>query len=128
MGVNFWGVFHLSQLLLEKLGNAKGHIVNISSMGGVNYSAKFPGLSLYSSSKGALTTLSECMAEELKPLGVRVNALALGAVQTEMLANAFPEYKAEVESSEMALFIYNFVNSSGNMVNGQVIKVASSNP
>ena len=128
MGVNFWGVFHLSQLLLEKLGNAKGHIVNISSMGGVNYSAKFPGLSLYSSSKGALTTLSECMAEELNPLGIRVNALALGAVQTEMLANAFPEYKAEVESSEMALFIYNFVNSSGNMVNGQVIKVASSNP
>ena len=128
MDVNFWGVFHLSQLLLEKLGNAKGHIVNISSMGGVNYSAKFPGLSLYSSSKGALTTLSECMAEELKPLGIRVNALALGAVQTEMLAKAFPEYKAEIESSEMAAFIYNFVNSSGNMVNGQVIKVASSNP
>ena len=128
MDVNFWGAYYLSQLLLDKLSISKGQIINISSMGGVNYSSKFPGLSLYSSSKGALTILSECLAEELKPYGIRVNALALGAVQTEMLNKAFPGYKANISPEEMAQYIINFVNSGGNIMNGQVIKVTNSNP
>lgn len=128
MDVNFWGVFHLTQLLLDKLSFAKGQIINISSMGGVNYSSKFPGLSLYSSSKGALTILSECLAEELKPHNVRVNTLALGAVQTEMLNMAFPDYRANISSEEMASFIVSFINSVDNIINGQVVKVTSSNP
>ena len=128
MDVNFWGAYHLSQLLLDKLSISKGQIINISSMGGVNYSSKFPGLSLYSSSKGALTILSECLAEELKPYGIRVNALALGAVQTEMLNKAFPGYKANISPEEMAQYIINFVNSGGNIMNGQVLKVTNSNP
>ena len=128
MDVNFWGVFHLTQLLLDRLSFAKGQIINISSMGGVNYSSKFPGLSLYSSSKGALTILSECLAEELKPHNVRVNTLALGAVQTEMLNMAFPDYRANISSKEMASFIVSFINSVDNIINGQVVKVTSSNP
>ena len=128
MDVNFWGAYYLSQLLLDKLSISKGQIINISSMGGVNFSSKFPGLSLYSSSKGALTILSECLAEELKPYGIRVNALALGAVQTEMLNKAFPGYKANISPEEMAQYIINFVNSGGNIMNGQVIKVTNSNP
>ena len=128
MDVNFWGVFHITQLLFDKLSLAKGQIINISSMGGVNYSSKFPGLSLYSSSKGALTILSECLAEEFKTHHIRVNALALGAVQTEMLNMAFPDYKANVSSEQMASFIIRFVNSVGDVLNGQVVKVTSSNP
>ena len=128
MDVNFWGAYYLSQLLLDKLSISKGQIINISSMGGVNFSSKFSGLSLYSSSKGALTILSECLAEELKPYGIRVNALALGAVQTEMLNKAFPGYKANISPEEMAQYIINFVNSGGNIMNGQVIKVTNSNP
>ncbi len=128
MDVNFWGVFHLTQILLDKLSLAKGQIINISSMGGVNYSSKFPGLSLYSSSKGALTILSECLAEELKTYDIRVNVLALGAVQTEMLNMAFPDYKANVSSDQMASFITSFINSVGNIMNAQVVKVTSSNP
>ena len=126
--MNFWGAYYLSQLLLDKLSISKGQIINISSMGGVNFSSKFSGLSLYSSSKGALTILSECLAEELKPYGIRVNALALGAVQTEMLNKAFPGYKANISPEEMAQYIINFVNSGGNIMNGQVIKVTNSNP
>ena len=61
MDVNFWGAFNLSQLLFKKLSNAKGQIINISSMGGVNYTSKFPGLSLYSSSKAALSVFTECL-------------------------------------------------------------------
>lgn len=128
MDTNFWGTFKITQLLLNKLSNSKGQVINISSMGGVNYSSKFPGLSLYSSSKGAVTTLSECLAEELKPFNIRVNTLALGAVQTEMLKKAFPDYKANISSKEMADYIVNFCSSVGNILNGQIIKASSSNP
>ena len=105
-----------SQLLLEKLTNAKGQIFNISSMGGVNFSSKFPGLSLYSSSKAAISILTECLSEELKDLNVRVNAFALGSVQTEMLEKAFPGYESGISSQEMALFIVNFISSSKNFL------------
>ena len=128
MDVNFWGTFNLSQLFLEKLTVAKGQIVNISSMGGVNFTSKFPGLSLYSSSKAAISILTECLAEELKDLNVRVNAFALGAVQTEMLEKAFPGYESGITTKEMASFIVTFISSSINLVNGQVIRVAKSNP
>ena len=128
MDVNFWGAFNLSQLLLEKLTNAKGQIFNISSMGGVNFSSKFPGLSLYSSSKAAISILTECLSEELKDLNIRVNAFALGSVQTEMLEKAFPGYESGISTQEMASFIVNFISSSKNLVNGQVIRVSKSNP
>ena len=61
MDVNFWGALNLSKLLVKKLSNAKGQIINISSMGGINYTSKFPGLSLYSSSKAALSVFTECL-------------------------------------------------------------------
>ena len=97
-------------------------------MGGVNFTSKFPGLSLYSSSKAAISILTECLAEELMDLNIRVNAFALGAVQTEMLEKAFPGYESGISSQEMAKFIVNFINSSKNLINGQVIRVAKSNP
>lgn len=128
MDVNFWGAFNLTQLLLNKLSKAKGQVINISSMGGINYSSKFPGLSLYSSSKAAVSVLTECLAVELEQFEINVNAFALGAVQTEMLNDAFPEYKANISSNEMATFIVNFINSSKNLVNGQVFRIANSNP
>ena len=102
MDVNFWGAFNLSQLLVKKLSNANGQIINISSMGGINYTSKFPGLSLYSSSKAALSVFTECLAVELQSEQIKVNALALGAVQTEMLNNAFPGYVADTNAFEMA--------------------------
>lgn len=128
MDTNFWGAFRITQLLAKKLSTAAGQVINISSMGGVNFSSKFSGLSLYSSSKGALTILTECLAEELKPYKIRVNTLALGAVQTEMLEEAFPEYKADMSSAQMAMYIIRFANSVDNILNGQIIRATSSNP
>ena len=128
MDVNFWGAFNLSQLLVKKLSNANGQIINISSMGGINYTSKFPGLSLYSSSKAALSVFTECLAVELQSEQIKVNALALGAVETEMLNNAFPGYVADTKAHEMASFIVEFANSASNIINGQVIRVSKSNP
>ncbi len=104
------------------------HVVNISSMGGFQGSSKYPGLAAYSAAKGALSILSECLAEEYKDKGVHVNALALGAVQTDMLKAAFPDVNGGASSAEMAKYISNFALSSGRLINGKVIPVALGNP
>ena len=66
--VNVFGLAELTRLV-SPLMNSDGHVVNISSMGGIQGSAKFPGLSIYSSSKAAVITLTELWAEELKESG-----------------------------------------------------------
>ncbi|GAB4208605.1 MAG: SDR family oxidoreductase [Bacteroidia bacterium] len=111
---------------LKKSPNA--HIVNISSMGGITGTQKFPGLSAYSSSKGALSILTECLAEELKTHHISCNALALGAVQTDMLASAFPNYKAPLSPAEMAQFIGWFAINGQKFFNGKILPVAVSTP
>lgn len=124
--VNLFGVVNLIKSLLPYY-NEKSHIVNISSVGGINGSSKFPGLSSYSSSKGALNILTEVLAVEFES-GPYINSLCLGAVQTPMLELAFPDYKASTTPKEMANFIYNFSTSNPIMFNGKIIPVSVSNP
>jgi NAD(P)-dependent dehydrogenase (short-subunit alcohol dehydrogenase family) len=104
------------------------HVVNVSSMGGFQGSGKFPGLSYYSASKAALASLTECLAEEFKEKGIRVNALAIGAVQTEMLAEAFPGYKAPLEPDQMAEFMKWFTLEGGKFFNGKILPVSVATP
>ena len=108
--------------------NKRCHVVNIGSMGGVQSSVKFPGLSIYSSSKAALANLTECLAEEYKENNVFINCLALGSVQTEMLDNAFPGYTAQVSAKEMADYIVDFSLQDPIYMNGKIISVSSSTP
>jgi len=125
--VNVKSIFRLVRELLPCFA-APSHIVNISSMGGVQGSSKFAGLSLYSASKGALNVLTECLAEELKENKISANALALGAVQTEMLAEAFPGYNAPLQADEMASFIKDFALHGPRFFNGKVLPVSVSTP
>lgn len=125
--VNVYGAAALTQRVLPFM-KKEGHVVNISSMGGVQGSAKFPGLAAYSSSKGALITLTEVLAEEYKESGPSFNVLALGAVQTEMLEEAFPGYKAPLSAKEMAKYIMNFALTGAKYYNGKVLEVSSSTP
>jgi len=125
--VNVFGLAELTRQLLPKI-SPKGHVVNISSMGGIQGSAKFPGLSIYSSSKGAVITLTELWAEEFKETGPRFNALALGAVQTEMLAEAFPGFQAPVTADEFAHYLLDFGLNGHRYYNGKVLQVSSSTP
>lgn len=126
-GVNVKAVFSLTRELLPLL-NENAHIVNLSSMGGFQGSAKFPGLSLYSASKAAVAVLSECLAEEFKERKIKVNALAIGAVQTEMLEEAFPGYKAPLAPMEMAEFIADFATNGHRFFNGKILPVSLSTP
>lgn len=113
---------------LNPLFTEGSHIVNIGSMGGFQGSAKFPGLSAYSVSKGALAIFTESLSVELADQGITVNCLCLGAVQTEMLADAFPGYKAPVSPNEMGAYIGNFTLTASDFMNGQIIPVALNNP
>ena len=97
-------------------------------MGGFQGSTKFAGLSAYSSSKSALSGLTECLAEELKDRNIAVNCLALGAVQTEMLGKAFPGYKAPLSAAKMAEFICEFALTGQLFFNGKIIPVSSTTP
>lgn len=127
--INVFAPFKLIQALLPVMGHGSAsHIINISSMGGVQGSSKFPGLSAYSSSKAAIAGLTECLAEELKDRNIKVNCLALGAVQTEMLEEAFPGYKAPLSPIQMAEFIAHFSLTAHNYINGKIIPVSLSTP
>lgn len=125
--VNIFSPFRLIRDMMPHLSD-DAHIVNITSMGGIQGSAKFPGLSAYSSSKGALTILTECLAQEFSQTNVRFNALALGAVQTQMLKEAFPDFHAQTTSDQMANYIYRFAVLDKELYNGKVLPVSFSTP
>jgi NAD(P)-dependent dehydrogenase (short-subunit alcohol dehydrogenase family) len=125
--VNVFGVAALTRICVPFLGKGS-HVVTISSMGGIQGSMKFSGLSAYSSSKGAVITLSELLAEEYKEKGIAFNVLALGAVQTEMLQEAFPGYQAPISAKEMANYIFNFALTGNKYYNGKVLQVSSTTP
>lgn len=125
--VNVFGPASLIRNVLPFI-NKKGHIVNISSMGGIQGSVKFPGLSAYSSSKGAIITLTELLAEEYKETGPSFNVLALGSVQTEMLEEAFPGLKAPLSAIEMAQYIMDFSLTGNKFYNGKILQISSTTP
>ena len=123
--VNVKAPYFFTQALLP-LMNKGGHIVMVSSLGGVQGTRKFPGLSAYSASKGALTVLSECLAGELADQEIYVNCLALGGSQTKMFEKAFPGVKAGQSPQQMASFIADFAVSGQKHFNGKVLEVAVS--
>jgi len=127
ISANVKSVFNLTKNLLPYFSE-NAHIVNIGSMGGFQGSVKFPGLSLYSASKGAVAVLTECLAEEFKSRQIKVNCLALGSAQTEMLEAAFPGYKAPLTAGEMASFIADFSLTGHYWFNGKILPVSLATP
>jgi NAD(P)-dependent dehydrogenase (short-subunit alcohol dehydrogenase family) len=124
---NVMGHFHMIQQVIPLMVK-DSHIVNIGSMGGFQGSVKFPGLAAYSSSKAALHTLTECLAQELIETGIKVNCLALGSAQTEMLETAFPGYQSPVLAFEMGKYIADFARTGHRFFNGKTLPVAVTTP
>ena len=125
--VNVIAPFRMLQSLLPVLAS-DAHIINIGSVGGVNGSEKFPGLTAYSSSKAASSCLSECWQAEFKDTNLSFNSLALGSVQTQMLSEAFPGYKAANTAEEMAEYIVSFALNAPGVIKGKTQLVSSTNP
>ena len=127
-GINVFGPYLLTQRLLSQLTD-RAHVIAISSVGGVQGSVKFPGLTNYSSSKGAINVLMECFqAEFAESSQWSFNTLALGAVQTEMLSEAFPGYVAPLQPEELSPFIFTFASTAGQVMRGKIIPVSLSTP
>lgn len=124
---NLLGHVRMIQHVLPQM-DAGGHIVNIGSMGGVQGSVKFPGLAAYSASKASLHVLTECLAAELQERNIRVNCLALGSAQTEMLEKAFPGYESPILAFEMGKYIADFALTGHKFFNGKVLPVAVTTP
>lgn len=125
---NVIGVMQTVQAALPKMLENGGHIVNISSMGGFQGTVKFAGLAAYSTSKAAVCSFTELFYEEHKDTKVKMNCLCLGAVQTEMLEEAFPGYLAPVSAEKMGEFISDFALNSHQWINGKIIPVSLSTP
>ena len=123
-------VFSVAMLTKKIIGfmSESSNVVNISSIGGVQGSMKFAGLSAYSSSKAALNILTEMLAEEYKDRKIHFNSLALGSVETKMLKKAFPDFKASTSAIEMANYIYQFSVDGYMFLNGKIVSVSSTTP
>jgi 3-oxoacyl-[acyl-carrier protein] reductase len=126
--INTIGVMETVQAVLPKMIDHGGHIVNVSSMGGVQGTVKFAGLSAYSTSKAALCSFTELFAEEYKDSKIKMNCLALGAAQTEMLEEAFPGYIAPLSATQMANYIVDFALTGDQWFSGKIIPVSLSTP
>jgi len=126
---NFIAAIEITKQTIPFMGGKRsGHVVNIGSMGGFQGSSKFSGLSVYSASKAALAVLTECLAVEFADQGISFNCLALGAVQTDMLAEAFPGYEAPLLAGKMARFIADFALTGHQYFNGKILPVSLTTP
>ncbi len=81
MAINLRSIFNLTRLTLPLLEKRKGTVINVSSVAGTR---AFPGVLAYCVSKAAVDQLTRCLALELAPMGVRVNAVNPGVVRTEL--------------------------------------------
>lgn len=118
MRTNLRGPFLFSRELLRAPGRI---IVNIGSLGGVQGTQKFPGLSAYTTSKCGLTGLTAALAVEARALGVSVFCVAPGAVDTAMLRKAAPGLKAGAAPSDIAKIVADLAGTAGEFLSGAVI-------
>lgn len=121
MRTNLRGPFLFSREFLRaaKPGRA---IVHIGSLGGVQGTEKFPGLSAYTVSKYGISGLTAALAVEARPLGVAVFCVAPGAVDTAMLREAAPGMKAGAVPADVARVVADLAESARpDLLSGAVI-------
>lgn len=105
MAINLRGAMLCAQQAFRLMREQGGSIVNVSSLGGVAGTEKFPGYAAYTVSKFALTGLTEALAAEGKSLKIRVNGVAPGAVDTTMLRQAAPHLRTQTTPADVAKVI-----------------------
>ena len=126
--VNFFAPITLARGLLEELKAAKGSVVNVTSIAGSRVHP-FAGTA-YSTSKAALAALTREMASDFGPLGIRVNAIAPGEIDTAILspgtedivANQIPLHRLGTPD-EVAKIIYVLCTDTSSYVNGAEIHI-----
>jgi len=102
LNLNLRSIFLSCKAAFDNMKGRGGSILNMSSLGGLQNTQKFLGFSSYSVSKAAVIALTECLAVEGRPLGIRVNALAPGAVDTQMLKEAGADLSTQTTPESVA--------------------------
>ena len=126
MAINLRGPFLCSREAFAQMTGRGGSIINISSLGGIRGTPKFPGLSAYVTSKFGIVGLTESLAVEGKPLGIRVNCVAPGAVDTQMLRQAAPFLKTSTTPEDVAKTLLFLADSSqSGCITGSVVEIHS---
>lgn len=129
--VNYFAMLRIIQKVSKRMARQKkGVIINMGSNAGIDPQ---PGKIAYGSSKAAVMMMTKCLAKELGPMGIRVNAIAPGPVETEMIH----QYKDDVlknlasesalrrlgtteEIAQVAVFL---ASDQASYINGEIIKV-----
>ena len=125
--VNVRGTYLATRRALPSMiARRAGAIVNVASISGVIGPEKFPGWVSYCASKAAVISMSEALAVEVKELGVRVNSVSPGSVDTKMWAAASGGAPASMTADEVAEVICFLASDRARAVNGQDVHVYSS--
>ncbi len=125
--VNVEGIYLACRRALPSMIERRsGAIVNVSSISGIIGPEKFPGWVSYCASKGAVLSMTEALAVELKEHAVRVNAVSPGSVDTEMWAEASGGAPASMTAEEVAETILFLASERSRPINGQNLHVFSS--
>lgn len=121
--VNINGVFYAVRAAWGKLKASQGTVVNISSMASMD---PFPGLAAYGATKAWVNLYTKALANEGKEHGITAFAVAPGAVETEMLKKAFPEFPMEqaLQPDEIAAMVEWVLEDRCRYSTGQTIFVA----
>lgn len=106
--------------IMAKAGS--GAIVNISSVAAYD---PFPGLGAYGATKAFVNAYTKALADEGKPLGIRVYGVAPGAVETDMLRGSFPDFPADqtLQPDEIAALVETLLSPACTHVSGQTIVI-----
>ncbi len=129
--VNYFAMLRIIQKVSKRMARQKkGVIINMGSIAGIEPQA---GKIAYGSSKSAVMMMTKCLAKELGPMGIRVNAIAPGPVETEMIhqykddilnnlasESALRRLGTTVEIAQVALFL---ASEQASYINGEIIKV-----
>src|SRR5512144_675328 len=125
--VNFFAPIMLARGLMDELKAAKGSVVNVTSIAGSRVHP-FAG-SAYGTSKAALAALTREMAADFGPLGIRVNAIAPGEIDTAILSPGTEKIVAQIPmrrlgtTDEVAKIIYVLCTDTSSYVNGAEIHI-----
>jgi len=124
--VNVEGAFLATRRALPAMiAKREGAIVNVASISGVPGPQKFPGFVSYCASKGALISMTEALAVEVKGHGIRVNCVSPGSVDTRMWAEASGGAPAEMTAEDVARSIVFLLSGDSRPMNGQNLHVYS---
>lgn len=126
LATNLRGTFLCSRAAFRRMSGRGGSIVNLTSLGGIRSTEKFPGYSAYTAAKSGVTGFTEALAAEGRAVGIRVNAVAPGAVDTAMLRQAAPHLRTETGPDDIAEIIAYLCDPlASKALNGAVVEVHS---